>query len=222
MGFINFNFKNINIDHKKYFLIFENIYNIEPRLFYWINLFPSKKDRYILTQFRHQNFLKYTGLELVIIDQHRMTYHRLPGAKPNGNGFVKTGKHCIQLNSMDEADINYFCVEKLNLLDLNCKHTTIAHDLKNKFIFLPCRKLNYQLFIPELIEIIMYGLEFHYQNSLINQNFNYLDKLNELIENIFKSDLDFRIIAICKRIQMTLFDFGTVKKIENKSINYTV
>ncbi|WP_186646701.1 hypothetical protein [Fluviispira vulneris] len=220
MALINFKIK--SIDHKNYFYIFEKLYKIEPKLYYWINSFPHKEERYILTQFRHQNFLKYNGLEIAIINKEIMTYHRLPGAKPNGNGNVKCGTHSIQINSMNDIEVSYFCIQKTNNFDITYRPIILTHEKKSIFTHLPCRKLNYHLFIPELSEIIVHGLEVHYQNILLNNNFNYIDKLSKIIDEILISDLDFRIKAISKRIQAILPHFAFIKEIENKGVDNTV
>lgn len=184
-----------------YFDLFAKLYVIAPEIYYWIVPFPGQVDRYVLTHFKHSDFIKYNGLELVIIDKSLMTYHRLPGAKPNGTGHVSRGQHDIMLNSMHDSIPHYFSINKMNHPDIQINSISAKPDEIKKYTYLPRRMLDYDRFVPELIEIILSGLEWHYRNKQshgISQQ-----KLEKLLSNTIKLPLDPRIHMLVNRILNT-------------------
>jgi hypothetical protein len=182
-------------DHSKwYFYFFEKLYQLEPNIFYWVQPFTGKAGRYILTHFKHDDYVKYNGLEIVIIDKAQMTYHRLPGAKPNGGGHVDIGNHYISINSMREDERHYLHVEKINTLDLAVKTLTTYPSAAVNYVQLECRGLPYHQFISELTEMIISGLEYHYRVRQLSPD------LLSLLSDMVQHPLNFRIKMLAYRI----------------------
>lgn len=188
-----------------YFDLFERLYLLEPKIFYWIKPFPDKSGRYILSHFRHQDFIKYNGLELVIIDKDLMTYHRLPGAKPNGNGYVTAGIHEISLKSMNDNELHYFQVEKTNQINLYLRSIKKSPTAGVTYQNLPRRTLDYVRFIPELCEIIISGLDWHYRELLSGRNTLKMSAEHglQLIDDMKKLDPRFEMVV--ERIKGLMF-----------------
>lgn len=184
-----------------YFAIFEKIYLLSPNILYWVNCIPAKPHCYIITHFKHQQFLRYNGLELVVIDNNEMTYHRLPGARPAGKGFVNLGTHYVNLNFMNDKELHYLEVQKKYHSDLEITKVTSIPDLSQSYSYLTQHKYEYLLFIPELKEIILAALNWYYI-SLSLKLLILDDQLLELINTIIRNDndVDPRILSLAKRI----------------------
>jgi hypothetical protein len=180
-----------------YFTVFEQLYLLTPEIYYWIQKFPNKSGRYILSQFKHQDFVKYNGLELVIIDKSLMTYHRLPGAKPNGTGKVEPGQHQFSLNSMNDTTPHHFTINKP--FHPYIQISSVTSETKPSHLHLPRRTLDYDRFVPELIEIILSGLDLHYRNLLNSKNQTSTEFKN-FITSIKDKDIDPRITMLSKLI----------------------
>jgi hypothetical protein len=187
------------VDYPLYFDLFESIYLSSPRAFFWIKPFTGKAGRYVISHFKEQFFTKYSGLELVIVDRNMMTYHRLPGAKPNGHGKVEIGNHYISVNSMHDKDVSYVHVKKINLLDVLVESIAAQPQSGISYQPLECRAIARELFVPEFVEIILSGLEWHYRSLVINA-VRPGAALYQLLATISREPVDARIKMLAARI----------------------
>ncbi len=199
MSLLNYFSKKKPVDYALYFNLFETIYLSSPQAFFWITPFTGKTGRYIITHYKESFFTKYNGLEIVIVDDNMMTYHRLPGAKPDGRGKVEMGVYYIRVNSMNEAQESYFHINKINSLDLLIEEISFDAKPGLRYQHLECRSIARELFVPELIEIILSGLEWQYRATVmhavpVNQ------KLLALLCNSMHAPIDARIKMLSLRI----------------------
>ena len=197
------------VDYSLYFDLFESIYLSSPRAFFWIKPFSGKAGRYVISHFKEQFFTKYNGLELVIVDRSMMTYHRLPGAKPDGGGKVEIGNHYISVNSMHDKLVSYMHVKKINSLDVFVESIATHPQSGISYQQLECRAIARELFVPEFIEIILSGLEWHYR-SLVIHAVAPDASLCQLLATISREPIDARIKMLAARITALAGDVESI------------
>lgn len=183
-----------------YFEVFKDVYTLSTHFTYWIKPFPEKIDRFIMSQFCHQKYLPYNGLEIVIMDNDQVTYHRLPGAKPNGKGFVETGTHYIKLNSMNDTETHYLCINKPLHPDIQITSISSLTSQNRDYQYLPKRILYNELFIPELIENIIIMLNWNYY-CLSSKSMKAPENLDKILYSILQKKIDCRILSLVYRIK---------------------
>src|SRR5437762_2891198 len=66
----------------------------------------------VLLEFQDPGLAIYSGLEIIVFDDERFLYYRLPGALPNGEGWVAPGRYPIRFNAFRDRREVFLVLEK--------------------------------------------------------------------------------------------------------------
>lgn len=94
------------------------LYNLLVELNNWDSsildwLHPLDDNQYLLTQWKSPEFCHYNGKEVGIFSSEDRAYYRLPGALPNGEGYVENKKYKLRLmNIFWKKGYNLFIEKK--------------------------------------------------------------------------------------------------------------
>ncbi|WP_394849172.1 hypothetical protein LZC95_17205 [Pendulispora brunnea] len=82
-----------------------DLHEHEPRILPALQPIAGLPDSFALLEFHHPTLRIYSGREIILFDESRYLYYRLPGALPNGSGFVEPGRYRLRCRApRDEHD----------------------------------------------------------------------------------------------------------------------
>lgn len=113
----------------------------------------------VLLAFQDPALHVYSGLEVVVFDEQRFLYYRMPGAQPNGGGRVAPGVHRVRCNSLGEPRELFMVLERLAAPAFRL----VAHSLGSSpepgdYVRLEAGELDYSWIVGELRGLIVRAL----------------------------------------------------------------
>lgn len=132
------------------FGVLDQMHRAQPE---WLPILRVRglKDTLCLYDFVSDAFGKYAGMEIVFLRPETVVYHRLPGALPDGEGYVAPGSYAFRLCPFGVRAIHL----QLSKSDDGRIHEIeqVGGDCGARFVDLPHRVFAYSVFAPEMFAL---------------------------------------------------------------------
>lgn len=121
---------------------------------------PGLPGQLALLEFRDPGLRVYSGLEIVLFDDRRYLYYRMPGARPNGGGHVAPGTYRVRCNALHERRELFLVLERLASPAFRLvAHGVGAPPLPGRYARLEAGELDYSWIVGELRGLVLRTLE---------------------------------------------------------------
>lgn len=146
-------------------VLFDALYKLNPSVFPWISALAPDRSIYLAVDFLSPQLQAYKGLEIAAFSPYHVACYWLPGVKTKACGFAAPGNYSVCLKLLSERRLTLINLEKTKENRLQLSQAPPLLD--EKYIYLPCNLLHYQLFQSELDALVSHGLRsLHINNNL--------------------------------------------------------
>ncbi|WP_394838607.1 hypothetical protein LVJ94_17055 [Pendulispora rubella] len=136
-----------------------DLHEYEPRILPALRSLRGMPDSFALLEFHHPTLRIYSGREIILFDDCRYLYYRLPGALPNGGGFVEPGRYRLRCRAPRDAHDRILELEKTG--DTSFQWISQRARVPDEPTPPKAGELDYSWIVGELEDLVVRWLQWH-------------------------------------------------------------